>query len=437
MVDAPLEWFGRFVILEPLGQGGMGRVDLALTTGGSVQQLVVLKRVRADQESCPEAAIALREEAKLAARLVHPNLVPAIGTETTATELAMVMEYVDGHPLVELTRAHQARGTRVPVRVALRILSDVLLGLEWAHSLRGDDGRPLHLVHRDVTPHNVFLTYRGQSKLLDFGLARVANAASRTATGCVKGKLGYMAPEQVRGEALDRRADVFAVGVILWELLAGRRLLQRANATWEYVSRAWHPLPSVREAAAVDAALAAIVDRALARAPEDRYASASELRLALDTYVATNEIEASPVEVARHLRSILGSDYDHRRERVLDRYVSVHKALRDATRESSRSDAPVASESKESHPSHRDHVSALAVAAGICAVGLGVAVSSPRATAIASSAASRAHREKHVVEPRFESLLVPGGMDERNNRTEAPTQPSDPRETRLHGDDGG
>src|SRR5262249_29472179 len=183
----------------------------------------------------PEFIAMFLDEARLSARLHHPNVVQTYEVVRHEGRLAIAMEYLHGQPLkAVLGRLGGARALALPTR--LRLVTSVLAGLEYAHGLADFDGRPLEVVHRDVSPHNVIVTYDGHVKLLDFGVAKTLAACHQTRPGGVKGKLTYLAPEAVRGERVDRRADVFSVGVMLWEILAGRRMWGRNS---EGVSGAW------------------------------------------------------------------------------------------------------------------------------------------------------------------------------------------------------
>ena len=328
MVAPSLERFGRYVVLESLGQGGTGRVDLALTVDArGYEQLVVLKRPRDERDENGMLVRLLVKEALITARLTHPNLVTVFGIEQHGTQIAIAMEHLDGHSLAELGEEHRANGDRTPVPVVMAILREALLGIDSAHALTDSAGRPLRLVHRDLTPHNIFVTRDGHTKVLDFGIAKFAEGGTGTATGLIKGKLGYMAPEQILAEKLDRRVDVFSAGVVLWELLAGRRI-GRSSSILEVVRCATDPLPLLcEEVPWVDAELSAIVARAVAVKREERYETAGELREALDEYCVTNSLFAAPSDVAEHLSAVLGADARARDERVRRAYAVAQQML--------------------------------------------------------------------------------------------------------------
>jgi serine/threonine protein kinase len=212
---------GRYEITKPIASGGMATVYLARVVGaGGFERPVAVKSMHASIAADPEFVAMFLDEARLAARLRHPNAVATIDVQENP--LFLVMEYVEGPSLHAVMRAMRREGQRIPLGIALRVFLDILDGLHAAHELTGADGQPLHLVHRDVSPHNMLIGVDGISRITDFGVARAESRLSSTRGGQVKGKIAYMAPEQVRSEEVDRRADVYAAGAVLWEMLAGR-----------------------------------------------------------------------------------------------------------------------------------------------------------------------------------------------------------------------
>jgi serine/threonine-protein kinase len=219
------EKVGAYELLLPIASGGMGTVYLARKRGpGGFEREVALKLTHAFLREQPEWTAELIEEAKLAARIRHTNVVQVMDVEDDAYGVFLVMQYVEGESLEGLLRLARERGERIPVDVGLRILLDALGGLHAAHELSDPSGQPLGLVHRDFTPQNILVGTDGIARLTDFGVAKAASRTGVTRTGVVKGKAPYMAPEQVRSMPLDRRADVWAAGVVAWELFAGRRM---------------------------------------------------------------------------------------------------------------------------------------------------------------------------------------------------------------------
>jgi serine/threonine-protein kinase len=288
----------RYRRLVELGRGGMAVVHLAaMRSSYDVTKLVVVKELHPNLAADPEFRSMFLDEARLAARLNHPNVVQTfeivdhIGQKKVEDGLdgvcALVMEYLEGQPLNRLrSRLKQESGA---LGTYLAILCDALTGLEYAHNLVDYEGKPLNIVHRDVSPHNIFITYSGEVKVLDFGIAKANDSASApTQVGTVKGKVAYMAPEQARGDRVDARTDVFAVGVMLWEAVVGRRLWAGHPEAAILYKLESNQIPSPREARAdVPEALEAICMRALAHDPAQRHASAAELRDAVEAFAAT------------------------------------------------------------------------------------------------------------------------------------------------------
>jgi serine/threonine protein kinase len=261
---------------------------LAGPAGSGFSKLSVVKRLRPNLAEDPDFVAMLMDEARISARLNHANVVQTheVGVEGESYYLAM--EYLDGQPLHRIQRRSALSGKRVAQELEIVILSDVLAGLHHAHELTDYDGTPLNIVHRDVTPSNVFVTYGGHVKVVDFGIAKAAGRACETRQGVVKGKIRYMAPEQAMGLAIDRRADIFAVGILLWEALVAKRFWTAANdidiarrlIAGEYDASPRSIDPSVPEE------LDRICMKAMAHAPHDRFESAEEMRRALDAYLA-------------------------------------------------------------------------------------------------------------------------------------------------------
>ncbi len=289
---------GEYRPLAQLGQGGMARVLLCARQGpANIAKLVVVKEIREELANDQEFVTMFMDEARVATRMSHANLVQTFDIGAEGSHYFMVMEYLEGQPM----HAFLGRVKRkLPLAAHLRVLGRVLLGLQYAHDLMGFDGKPMSIVHRDVSPQNTILCYDGQVKLVDFGIAKAAGAVSRTTAGMFKGKLGYVAPEQVAGGDIDRRADLFSVGVMLWEALVGRRLTYGENEAAVLHKRTTGTQQRVLEARPeVDAELAAICDRAMALDPKDRFASANELREAIEARVEALGFRASDADIGK------------------------------------------------------------------------------------------------------------------------------------------
>lgn len=277
---------GKYRILAELGRGGMATVFLAVIRGpGGIGKLVVLKALLPELASEPHALAMFLDEARLGTQLNHANVVQTYEVGTEGDRHVIVMEYLAGQSLSAVLQKAASAGTPLRPEHYLHILLGVLDGLHYAHELRGLDGGAFALVHRDVSPQNTFICYDGQVKVLDFGIAKVANSTTDTATGLLKGKMSYMAPEQMAGSELDRRADIFAVGCMLWGMAAGRKLWKDTPNVKIFRRVMDGEIPSPRTVnPACDLELERIVMKALAHDPEKRYATALELHDELQRY---------------------------------------------------------------------------------------------------------------------------------------------------------
>jgi serine/threonine-protein kinase len=282
---APPERVGRYTLHGEIASGGMAVVHYGMLAGAAgFARLVAIKRILPGLSRDDSVRAMFANEARLTARIRHPNIVSVLDVVSQGRELFIVMEYVHGESLHGLLRTSRARGHRVPLSIVLAIASAVLHGLHAAHEATTETGQPLGIVHRDVSPQNIMLGIDGAARVLDFGVARAAMRSENTAIGVVKGKLAYMAPEQLGGTPLDRRADVYATGVILWEMLTGRRLFMQQDGTIAMVERllaAAAPPPS-HFAPDTPRLLDAIVLHELARDPAQRFATAREMAVALE-----------------------------------------------------------------------------------------------------------------------------------------------------------
>ncbi len=225
--DGEGERLDRFELIAEIASGGMATVFLARLSGvAGFQRLVAIKRLHPHLAHEPEFVEMFLDEARLAARIHHPNVVPIQEVGESDQGYYLVMDYVEGDTLARVLAKATKGQTRVPYAVTIRILLDVLAGLHAAHQMKDDHGMPLEIVHRDVSPQNILVGVDGVSRVVDFGVARAASRLSTTRSGQLKGKLAYMAPEQARGGVIDRRADLFSCGIVLWEALATKRLFK-------------------------------------------------------------------------------------------------------------------------------------------------------------------------------------------------------------------
>ena len=304
-----LRSLGKYRPIAVLGRGGMATVFLASSTGrAGFTKLVVVKELREDFSDDPEFREMFLAEARLAARLNHPHIVQTNEVDEVDGRLLIAMEYLDGQSFSHV-RLRLKREGKLAIADVLRVLVDLLDGLHAAHELADYDGAPLNVVHRDISPHNVFVSYAGEVKLVDFGIAKAANSSSSTRTGVVKGKIRYMAPEQALGLTVDRRADVFAVGVMLWEALANRRLWANQADAAVMHALATGAVPSPNEFAAdLDPALVQICDRALAVSSKDRYATAADMRTDLAAYMTATGARSDAREFGQRLADAFAAE---------------------------------------------------------------------------------------------------------------------------------
>ncbi len=323
-----LEHFDEYVIVAKLGQGGMAEVFLALSQGPSgFRKLLVIKRLHAHLNDDQEHVAMFLQEARLAARLHHSNVVQTNKVGCYLGQHFLAMEYLDGQPLNRVLHRLRAKTTPMVPEVAARIISDALDGLHYAHEARDYEGTPLEIVHRDVSPHNIFVTYDGQVKLLDFGIAKGRAAESNTRMGLIKGKLSYIAPEQARSQVVDRRADLWSMGVTLWECLAGERLFQGPDDVATLRAAMLDDIPLLSEVNShVPEELAQILQRALQRDPDKRFATALAFKEELDAWLVSCTTTSSRTLVSVSLQALFAEKREERAEvlRSCLAHVSLH-----------------------------------------------------------------------------------------------------------------
>jgi len=308
---------GRHAVVGYIATGGMAELFLGKEPTG---RPVVIKRILPHLARQTSFVSMFIDEARIGSRAKHPNLVEVYELGQVGVDLFLVMEYLVGENLAGVVRRLTKRNERIPYGLCAWIIAEVCDGLHYAHELTDDAGNPLELVHRDVSPQNVFVTYGGDVKLLDFGVATAAHRLTQTASGEVKGKYAYMSPEQCRGEALDRRSDLFSLGTVLYELTTLRRLFKRPNELQVMKAITEEPIPRpTREHEDYPACLEDICVRALARDPAQRYASAAEMRDDLLRAVQQLGLPGDPHESIASKFARLFSDRMSQKREVLDR----------------------------------------------------------------------------------------------------------------------
>ncbi|MBA3395230.1 MAG: protein kinase [Deltaproteobacteria bacterium] len=284
--DAPAR-LGRYELIGHLATGGMAEIHLARLAGeGGFEKIVVVKRLLPELVAAPAYVAMFLDEGKLVSRLDHPNICEVHELGKDGAEYYLAMPFLDGVAVHELIARPRDPDRLGQLRIATGVIVQACAGLHHAHELRDADGGPAALVHRDVSPSNLFVTSAGHVKVLDFGIAKVRGAAE-TEVGTIKGKQQYMAPEQLLGEPLDRRCDVFALGIVLFELATHQRLFKRASDYLTARAVLEEPVPRADASdPAVPGALADVIAKALARKREDRYATAAELAAAVEQAMA-------------------------------------------------------------------------------------------------------------------------------------------------------
>jgi serine/threonine-protein kinase len=319
----------RYELICPIAEGGMASVWIARLTGGhGFEKFVAIKTILPQFAADSRFQKMFIEESRIASRIEHGNVAQIldVGEEDETTYL--VMEYVDGDSLWVLHRSLKRRGESIPLGILLRIMADVCGGLHAAHELRDSSSDLLVVVHRDVSPQNILVSARGMAKLIDFGIAKVIDgAASDHNTGPLKGKVRYMAPEQARGEALDRRADIWAVGAVLYYLLSGKAPCEGENEVQTLVRLRNGPPPEPLPPA-VQPAVASVVMRALDIKAEGRFATAADLQRALENAMAEAQVVTTAAGVAAFLAEQTG-------ETLLKRKNAIAQGLKLAADRSS------------------------------------------------------------------------------------------------------
>jgi eukaryotic-like serine/threonine-protein kinase len=316
--DGEGERLDRFELIAELASGGMATVFLARLSGvAGFQRLVAIKRLHPHLAREAEFVEMFLDEARLAARIHHPNVVPIQEVGESDQGYYLVMDYIEGDTLAHVLARAAKTKSLVPYGVTIRVLLDVLSGLHAAHEMKDDHGEPLQIVHRDVSPQNILVGVDGVARVVDFGVARAASRLSSTRSGQLKGKLAYMAPEQARGGAIDRRADLFACGIVLWEALATKRLF-KGEGEAETLNRVLYD-PIARPSSArpdVPKALEDICMKALSRDPDQRYATAQDFGDELEKAARALGSVGSVRDVAECLVQVIGNDLTLQRDAV-------------------------------------------------------------------------------------------------------------------------
>jgi serine/threonine protein kinase len=314
---APGDKLDRYDLICPIAEGGMASVWVGRLRGKhGFEKLVAIKTILPRFAGDPRFREMFLDEGRIASRIEHPNVAQIFDLGEQRGLLYLVMEYIDGDSLSKLNRACQKKGDTIPTGVVLRALADACAGLHEAHELSDSEGKPLGIVHRDISPHNVLCSTKGGVKLIDFGIAKTeSSGAANSDSGVLKGKIHYMAPEQALGRPVDRRADLWAVGAILYHLLTGKAPYEAGHqlATLHLLGAGLPPAPLAPE---VHPAIAAVARKALAHEPSKRYATAAELRDALERAMVVAQLTATSADVSALSAKYLAERAQRRRDAI-------------------------------------------------------------------------------------------------------------------------
>ncbi len=321
LIDGPegRQRIDRYELVAEIASGGMATVFLARLSGvGGFQRFVAIKRLHPHLAAENEFVEMFLDEARLAAGIHHPNVVPILEVGASDRGYYLVMEYIEGDTLARLLARAASSGNKLPVKIGIRVILDMLAGLHGAHELKDDMGQPTELVHRDVSPQNVLVGVDGISRITDFGVARAATRLTATRVGQLKGKIAYMAPEQATGKSdVDRRADVFSSGIVLWEVLAARRLFKSENEAATLSRVISEPIPLLTTIAPdINPQIAAVCMKALERDPQKRFATCAQFADALERAAITAGEIAATREVAAYVSEVIGNEISQAREAV-------------------------------------------------------------------------------------------------------------------------
>ena len=297
---------GRYELLKRIAGGGMGEVYLARQRGAArFEKLLVIKTLLPHLCEDEEFINMFQDEARISAQLIHPNICQTLEFDQADNTWFIAMEYLRGEDVRRVWKAAALKGLTIPVPLICRIISDAASGLDFAHALTDPNGQPYGIVHRDISPQNILVTFEGGVKIIDFGVAKAAGRLTQTRTGALKGKYSYMSPEQVSGQEIDQRTDIFALGIVLHELLTAMRLFKSDSdvSTIERVKKSPIPAPSELNPS-LPKGLDPIVLKALDRDVSKRYQTAQEFRLAIEDWLVQERMSASSAHLAEFLKKV-------------------------------------------------------------------------------------------------------------------------------------
>jgi tetratricopeptide (TPR) repeat protein len=323
--------FGKYLLLDKIAVGGMAELFRAKIIGvQGFEKLIAVKRILPHLTTEDELITSFIDEAKLAALLNHPNIVQIYDFGNMESSYFLAMEYLIGKDLRFIAKRSKERDLPLGLEYALFIASRVCSALEYAHNLKDFQGKPLHLVHRDISPQNVFITYDGQVKIVDFGIAKAATQSTMTQVGMIKGKVAYMSPEQAEGKAIDHRSDIFAAGIVLYEMLTGHRMLEGDTLTVLTRLREGQYVPPADAVKDLPPKLKLILDRALAKDLEDRYQSSADMLADLDECMYDLSLRPSAKGLSLHMKELFREEIDQEEQLMLSEVTEKITSLKQA-----------------------------------------------------------------------------------------------------------
>jgi serine/threonine protein kinase/Flp pilus assembly protein TadD len=382
--------FGKYLLLDKIAVGGMAELYRAKIIGvQGFEKLIAVKRILPHLTTEDELITSFIDEAKLAALLNHPNIVQIYDFGNMESSYFLAMEYLIGKDLRFIAKRSKERDLPLGLEHALFIASRVCSALEYAHNLKDFQGKPLHLVHRDISPQNVFITYDGQVKIVDFGIAKAATQSTMTQVGMIKGKVAYMSPEQAEGKAIDHRSDIFAAGTVLYEMLTGNRMLEGDTLTILTRLREGQYVPPGDAIKDLPSKLKSILERALAKDLEDRYQSSADMLADLEECLYDLSLRPSARGLSLFMKDLFKEEIDqeekimHREETERDASLRQTEAADTAGVISRPGEVTVVIPKEETHPAGDAKRKGLVyggLAAGLVAVILVIALFVGRGT---------------------------------------------------------
>ncbi|MGE0403895.1 MAG: serine/threonine-protein kinase, partial [Kofleriaceae bacterium] len=299
----------QYELLARLAQGGMAEIFLARANGlAGFERYVVLKRIRPERDDDPRWVTMFLDEARLAAQLQHPNIAQVFDLGQIGDSFFYTMEFVHGEDVLDVLSRTSALGQRMPLHISLAVAAGACTGLAYAHDRHGVDGQPLHIVHRDISPANLMVSFDGVVKVLDFGVAKARNRDTKTEAGTIMGKVAYLSPEQCQTNEIDHRSDLFSLGIVLYEMVTHVRPFKRGTdyETLAAIVR-FDPPPPSSVNPALPRGIDDLVMRALAKDPRNRWSSAHEMLEAIEAVADQAQASLAPRDLKRYMRDLYGT----------------------------------------------------------------------------------------------------------------------------------